>query len=86
MLLPTDPSKPFGNAGRNSVRQTGMFTLNLGIYKDFPVLREGMKVQFRAELFNATNKTNFWAPVRIEPVLLLARFAEPMHRGKSSSR
>jgi len=59
VVLSTDPSKPFGNAGRNSVRQTGRFTLDLGIYKDFPVMREGMKVQFRAELFNSTNRTNF---------------------------
>jgi hypothetical protein len=39
-----------------------MFTLNLGIYKEFGVYKEGVKVQFRAELFNAANKTNFIAP------------------------
>jgi hypothetical protein len=60
--LPTDPSRPFGNAGRNIVRAQPLNTLDLGIYKNFRVPREGMKVQFRSEMFNALNHTNFTAP------------------------
>lgn len=62
VVLPTDPSKPFGNAGRNSVRSSGMFTIDLGISKDFPVFREGTKIQFRAEMFNCLNRTNLSGP------------------------
>ena len=58
VVLSTDPSQPFGNAGRNSCRQTGMYTLDLGIFKEFPVFGEDRKIQFRAEFFNATNRTN----------------------------
>jgi hypothetical protein len=60
--LPTDPSHPFGNAGRNIVRAQPLNTLDLGIYKNFRMPREGMKLQFRSEMFNALNHTNFTAP------------------------
>ncbi len=59
--LPTDPSHPFGNAGRNIVRATPMNQLDLGIYKNFQLPREDMRLQFRAEMFNAVNHTNFTA-------------------------
>ncbi|MEO7145566.1 MAG: TonB-dependent receptor, partial [Bryobacteraceae bacterium] len=57
--LPTDPSHPFGNAGRNSVRATPLNQLDLGIAKNFRLPREGMKLQFRSEFFNLLNHTNF---------------------------
>ena len=60
--LPTDPSHPFGNAGRNIVRAQPLNTLDLGVFKNFRLPREGMKVQFRSEMFNALNHTNFTAP------------------------
>ncbi len=60
--LPTDPSQPFGNAGRNSVRALAMHTLDLGIHKNFPIIKERVRIQFRSEFFNALNKTNFTAP------------------------
>jgi hypothetical protein len=60
--LPTDPSHPFGNAGRNIVRALPLNTLDLGIFKNFRLPREAMKLQFRSEMFNALNHTNFTAP------------------------
>ena len=60
--LPTDPSKPFGNAGRNSVRGLPTNQLDLGIHKSFAMPWESVHVQFRAEFFNLLNKTNFVAP------------------------
>jgi hypothetical protein len=60
--LPTDPSHPFGNAGRNIVRAQPMNQLDLGVFKNFRLPREGMKLQFRSEMFNALNHTNFTAP------------------------
>ena len=35
--------------------------LDLGVFKNFRLAREGMHLQFRAELFNAFNHTNFTA-------------------------
>ncbi len=59
--LPTDPSKPFGNAGKNTERGMPFNQLDLGIHKAFQI-REGMNLQFRAEMFNAFNHTNFGVP------------------------
>jgi hypothetical protein len=62
ILLQTDPSNPFGNCGRNSLRAPGLNQLDLGVFKNFRLPKESMSLQFRAELFNALNHTNFQAP------------------------
>jgi hypothetical protein len=63
VVLPTDPSQPFGNAGRNIARRPGLAQLDLGIQKNFTLpWREGMALQFRGEAFNAFNRTNFGNP------------------------
>ena len=59
--LQTDPSHPFGNAGRNIARGLPMNQLDLGLFKNFTMPREGMNLQFRSEFFNALNHTNFKA-------------------------
>jgi hypothetical protein len=58
---PTDVTKPFGNAARNSARSSPLYQLDLSAQKEFP-FGESRFVQFRAEFFNALNKTNFSAP------------------------
>ena len=60
VVIPTDRSKPFGNAGRNVARSHPLFQTDLGIHKDFRLPREGMRLQFRTEMFNFLNKTNFF--------------------------
>lgn len=60
--VPTNPSQPFGNAGRNIVRGPGLFQLDLGLHKEFQLWSERTRLQFRTEAFNLTNKTNFTAP------------------------
>jgi hypothetical protein len=63
VVIPTDPSQPFGNAGRNIARRPGLAQLDLGIQKSFVLpWREGMALQFRGEAFNAFNRTNFGNP------------------------
>ena len=62
VTLPTDPSRPFGNAGRNSARAFDLNQLDLGIFKSFALPREDMRLQFRAEFFNLLNTTNFGLP------------------------
>ncbi|MBA2260039.1 MAG: hypothetical protein H0W18_14180, partial [Acidobacteria bacterium] len=48
----------FGNAPRSVVRGPGTFVTDLGIFKNFRAT-DGIRMQFRAELFNAFNHTNF---------------------------
>jgi hypothetical protein len=60
--VPTDVSHPFGNAGRNIARSPSFYNLDLGIHKQFPLWGESRKLEFRSEIFNALNKTNFQAP------------------------
>jgi len=59
--IPTDPSRPFGNAGRNIARAPALHHMNFGLHKEFPV-REGRQLEFRMEAFNLLNKTNLGSP------------------------
>jgi hypothetical protein len=55
-----------GNAARtlSSVRTPGLNNANLSIFKEIPLsrLREGMRLEFRAEFFNAFNHPRFCGP------------------------
>ncbi|MEP7271971.1 MAG: TonB-dependent receptor, partial [Acidobacteriota bacterium] len=57
-------TSPFGNAGRNIGRGPSFYQLDLGLQKSFalPFINETSRVEFRAEFFNALNKTNFGNP------------------------
>ena len=59
----TPPAYTFGNVGRNSVYGPGLQTLDLALQRDFN-LTEKLRLQFRAELFNALNHTNLGTPNR----------------------
>lgn len=50
-----------GNAARNILDGPGRKTLNMGIFRSFPV-REGMKLQLRVEATNALNTVNLSNP------------------------
>jgi hypothetical protein len=56
---PTDAARPFGSAGRNSCRSSPLYQLDLSAQKDFALPGEKRWLEFRAEFFNALNKTNF---------------------------
>jgi len=56
---PTDVTQPYGNSGRNTCRSNSYQDLDLGIHKQFPLWGEGRFLEFRSEMFNALNKTNF---------------------------
>jgi hypothetical protein len=56
-----------GNAGRNTVIGPKLVNLDFSVIKNIPIHRfsETFNVQFRAEIFNILNHTNFTPP---EPI------------------
>jgi hypothetical protein len=53
---------PFGNAARNPSRTPNFFQTDFDLNKRFDTPVEGMKVEFRAELYNIFNHTNLYLP------------------------
>jgi hypothetical protein len=66
-------SGTYGNAGRNILRAPGLVSTDLSLTKVFP-LRERLNLQFRTEIFNLFNHTNFNAP---NPVVYAAATGGP---------
>jgi hypothetical protein len=62
---PIDPTTQLptrqGNLGRNSLRGFGLTQWDFAVHRDFPI-RESLKLQFRAEMFNVLNHPNFGPP------------------------
>jgi hypothetical protein len=52
----------FGNMGRNVLRADGRNNVDLSVFRSFPI-HEDLKLEFRAEAFNAFNTPDFAAPV-----------------------
>ncbi len=61
VVAPTDPSQPFGNAERNSVRGPKFWQFDLAASKRFALFGPA-QFEFRLEAFNLLNHTNFRAP------------------------
>jgi hypothetical protein len=51
----------FGNLGRNALRGPGFKNFDLGVFKNF-FITERVRLQYRAEAFNAFNHVNFSNP------------------------
>jgi outer membrane receptor protein involved in Fe transport len=51
----------FGNSGRNILRGDGLSNWDFSLLKNFRI-REGMRLQFRAEFFNFPNHADFGTP------------------------
>jgi hypothetical protein len=56
-----EPYAPFGNSPRNAVRGYAFWQLDMGLTKDITLTKKA-HLQFRAEAFNITNRTNFGEP------------------------
>jgi hypothetical protein len=53
----------FGEVGRNTLRAPGIYTWDVGMFKEFPMpWKEGHRFQFRFEAFNLFNTPVFRAP------------------------
>lgn len=61
LFTPITGAQRVGNAGRNILRADGIQNLDFGILKNTRIL-EGHTLQFRADMFNATNTRNFGIP------------------------
>ena len=59
-LLPT--AGTFGNAGRNQFMGPGLTSLDTSLFKRISI-NERWNLQFRAEVFNILNHTNFGSPI-----------------------
>jgi hypothetical protein len=51
----------FGNVGKGQFRGPGFWNWDMGVFKNFPI-RDALAVQFRGELFNTFNHSNFALP------------------------
>ena len=60
--IPTDPSQPFGNAERNSVRGPLFWRLDVLATKRIPMPWPQGSLELRVEAFNLLNRSNFRAP------------------------
>jgi hypothetical protein len=59
VVLPTDPSQPFGDAKRNSVMGYPFYQVDLALAKSFLLPWHESRLQLRIEAFNLSNRTNF---------------------------
>jgi len=62
VTIPTDVSKPYGNAGRNSLRDNPLYQTNAGLHKEFQLWSKSSNLDFRCEAFNLLNNVNYTAP------------------------
>ena len=62
VVVPTDPSQPFGDAGRNTVRGPLLWTLDVQASKRIAAPWPQGTIELRLEAFNVLNRTNLRAP------------------------
>ncbi len=67
-IAPPNNSGFYGNARRDTLNGPGLATWDFSVMKDC-ALREGLNLQFRAEMFNLLNRANFNTPNLILAVL-----------------
>jgi hypothetical protein len=59
-----DPSQPFGNAGRNTVRGPNFWQVDFALAKRFQLpVGPNTRIEVRGEAFNLLNRVNFRPPV-----------------------
>ena len=61
VALPTDPSQPFGNAGRNTVHGPNFWTFDVAAVKQVKISGE-TRLELRLEAFNLFDRVNFTPP------------------------
>lgn len=69
------PATRLGDSGRNVAIGPGLDNLDLAIFKSNYVHNEKFNIQFRAEMFNALNHTNFAVPSRTAAQIFTQAFS-----------
>jgi hypothetical protein len=62
VVIPTDPSQPFGNAARNTVRGPLVWQIDMALSKNVTLPWRTSQLELRLEAFNLANRVNFRAP------------------------
>ena len=64
VVIPTDRSQPFGNAGRNTARGPGFWQFDAAASKSIALgqASNGARLEIRVEAFNLLDRANFTAP------------------------
>ncbi len=62
VVIPTDPSQPFGNAPRNNVRGPLVWQIDMALSKNVTLPWRASQLELRLEVFNLMNRANFRAP------------------------
>lgn len=57
----------FGTVGKGSLRGPNLISWDAGLFKEFPLMGERLRLQFRAEFFNVLNRANFSNPGDTNP-------------------
>jgi hypothetical protein len=74
---------PKNMLGRNTFRAPGLWSLTMGIYKNFKLPKEGTSLQFRSEFYNMFNHSNLYAEVGSADIS--SQFYVPASRGLTNS-
>ena len=61
VVIPTDPSQPFGNAARNTVRGPKFWSFDFAAVKNVPIAG-ATRLELRVEAFNLFDRANFAPP------------------------
>jgi hypothetical protein len=74
-FAPPQPATRLGDSGRNIAIGPGLTNLDLAVFKNNYVHNEKFNLQFRAELFNLLNHTNFAVPDRTAAQIFTQTFS-----------
>jgi hypothetical protein len=77
------PAYTFGNVGRNTVEGPGMQNADVALSREFHLL-ESLRMQIRAEMFNALNHTNYGTPNRFVNEPQFGTITMAMHPGREA--
>ncbi len=81
----TPPTGRLGTSGRNQYYGPGLVNFDLTALKNFPVFRERVRLQVRADFFNIFNHTNFANPVRDESSASFGRITQTVGSATATS-
>ena len=74
-FAPPQPATRLGDGGRNIAIGPGLNNLDVSLFKNNYVHNERLNIQFRAELFNILNHTNFAVPNRTAAQMFTQTFS-----------